>query len=484
MTRLPCHNGRRRIHPSSVIRHPLCPIRLAICLCLLLTAGTGKGIAGPTGEVVAEKLHLRAGPGPDQPSVTILKRGTRFEVLEKRADWLKITSQGHTGFVKQRPQYLRLDGTEGQAGAPQDQKAAAAKAEAADVAAKIARSRQQVKETARREENAVEQLAAIEAQLHALRTNVETLQRELARRQEAVRAAEAESRTLEQRLQDDQRYAVKRLRAYYKMMVVGRAHILASASNVYDMLAREKAMGRIVAEDEALLTRLAADQSRQAVLVAELKEAQATRLRLQAELTTQAGRLDAEKAQRRVLLDQIRADKSLQTAALDALQRQAQDLERRIAAINREAAATGPALEPNSKPFQELKGLLNLPVSGMMVTRFGAYRNEALNVTHFRSGVDIKTEAGAQVRAVGGGKVLFAEPFRGYGNMVIIDHGDSYYTVYAQLDRLVKLKGQAVAAGEALGTVGDAGLEGFPKLYFEVRHHGKPQDPAEWLKKN
>jgi septal ring factor EnvC (AmiA/AmiB activator) len=86
------------------------------------------------------------------------------------------------------------------------------------------------------------------------------------------------------------------------------------------------------------------------------------------------------------------------------------------------------------------------------------------------------------VRAVCGGKVLFADWFKGYDKMMIIDHGDNYYTVYAHMDALAKQKGAGVAAGDQIGVVGEAGLDGFHKLYFEVRHHGKPQDPAEWLK--
>jgi septal ring factor EnvC (AmiA/AmiB activator) len=241
-------------------------------------------------------------------------------------------------------------------------------------------------------------------------------------------------------------------------------------------------LGRILAEDEKLLEQLLADQQRQAGLLADLKAQQAGRQDLQTQLSGQVSRIAVEKAGREDLLAKIRANKSLQIAALAALQDRARDLDRRIEDLRGETTVIGPATEPNSKPFRELKGLLNHPVSGMMVTHFGAYRNETLNVMNFRSGVDIKAEKGAAVRAVCSGKVLFADWFKGYGNMIIIDHGDSYYTVYAHMESMAARKGAGVAAGEVIGAVGEAGLEGFPKLYFEVRHHGKPQDPAQWLK--
>ncbi len=78
--------------------------------------------------------------------------------------------------------------------------------------------------------------------------------------------------------------------------------------------------------------------------------------------------------------------------------------------------------------------------------------------------------------------MLFADWFKGYGNMMIIDHGAHYYTVYAHVEEMFKSVGEQVRAGEVIATVGDTGsLEG-PRLHFEVRHHGKPVDPAEWFK--
>jgi len=468
--------NRRRLRPN-----PWLPLaRTGLLSLLIVIAGHPVFAANPTGQEVATQLHLRSGPGPQHPSLKIMTRGQRFEVLERRDDWLQVACEGQTGFVKDRPIYVRLDPAPEPA-QPADQ-VAAARAQAADVAARIRRSKAQVKESVLKEENALEALAAVEDDLHVLEAQVAGLQRQLARQEAAIRQAQAQSQELEQRIRRDQDQARKRLRAYYKMMLVGKIHILASASGVYDLLARDKAMQRIVKEDDLLLERLDRDSRRQAVLLAGLKQGHADRLGLQAELDRQAGRLAEEKGRRQRLLEQVRADKSLQLQALAALQQQAKDLDRRLGELKGEAAAAGPPPETNSKPFRELKGLLNLPVNGMMVTRFGPYRNEALNVMNFRSGVDMRTEPGTAVQAVCGGRVLFAEGFRGYGNMVILDHGDSYYTVYAHMESLAKRKGEPVAAGETLGAVGRPGIEGFAKVYFEVRHHGKPQDPAQWLK--
>ena len=124
-----------------------------------------------------------------------------------------------------------------------------------------------------------------------------------------------------------------------------------------------------------------------------------------------------------------------------------------------------------------------MPVEGKITNLFGPYKNPKYNVTNFRSGIDIEAEKGEPIRSVFKGTVIFSNWFKGYGNMIIIDHGNSYYTVYAHLEETFKTKGDEVDTAEVIATVGDTGSMTGVKLYFEVRHHGKPMNPLSWLKK-
>jgi len=159
---------------------------------------------------------------------------------------------------------------------------------------------------------------------------------------------------------------------------------------------------------------------------------------------------------------------------LDAMEKTADDTDGQWHEVHRRNSS--------DRPFQKRKGLLNHPVDGKVVAPFGPYTNTRFGVQGFRSGIDIQARPGEPVRAVGSGRVLYADWFKGYGNMVIIDHGDHYYTVYAHVDELFKTKGTAVTDGDVIATVGDTGSMTGPKLYFEIRHHGKPQNPDQWLK--
>ncbi len=123
-----------------------------------------------------------------------------------------------------------------------------------------------------------------------------------------------------------------------------------------------------------------------------------------------------------------------------------------------------------------------MPVKGKITAKFGEFINPEFKVRNFRGGIDIQAALGEPIHAVHAGEVIFADWFKGYGNMIIIDHGDSYYTLYAHADELRKSKGHRVKAAEVIGTVGETGTPKGPGLHFQIRHHGKPMNPIGWLK--
>jgi len=106
-----------------------------------------------------------------------------------------------------------------------------------------------------------------------------------------------------------------------------------------------------------------------------------------------------------------------------------------------------------------------------------------MNVTTFENGISIRTQRGEPVHAVTSGDVLFADWLQGYGNLIIVNHGENWYTLYAHTDEMFKKKGDRVDSREVIATVGDSSLSGYPDLHFEIRHHGKPLNPGPWFKK-
>jgi murein hydrolase activator len=129
-----------------------------------------------------------------------------------------------------------------------------------------------------------------------------------------------------------------------------------------------------------------------------------------------------------------------------------------------------------------VRGRLAWPADGKVVAEYGAQVHPRFGTKTFRNGIDIEVAEGTDIKAVYPGHVVYTGWFRGYGNLIIVDHGGEYYTLYAHAADIKVNEGDEVKQGQSIGTVGDTGSLQGPRLYFEVRHQGKPQDPAQWLR--
>jgi septal ring factor EnvC (AmiA/AmiB activator) len=132
----------------------------------------------------------------------------------------------------------------------------------------------------------------------------------------------------------------------------------------------------------------------------------------------------------------------------------------------------------NNDAFAHLRGKLAWPVNGKLLARFGETRAGGVKW----DGVLVGTERGAPVRAVYGGRVIYADWLPGLGLLTIVDHGEGYMSLYGHNERLYKAVGERVNAGDTLGSAGDSGGSNRPELYFEIRKAGKAVDPRPWFK--
>ena len=131
--------------------------------------------------------------------------------------------------------------------------------------------------------------------------------------------------------------------------------------------------------------------------------------------------------------------------------------------------------------LQAKKGIFQLPLKGSVSSNYGQQKQPGVNTYVFNSGIDINAPLGEPVRAVSFGTVIYIGNVKGYGDIIILDHGGNVVTLYAHLSKiLVKLNGQ-VAKGEIIGQVGTSGGVPSPRLHFEVRVEGKPVNPFDWL---
>lgn len=185
-------------------------------------------------------------------------------------------------------------------------------------------------------------------------------------------------------------------------------------------------------------------------------------------------RLNSKRRQKDEMLASIRSRKTAYEAEL----KQLRAASRRLAEIIRRASRHP---EFAGKGFRALKGRMPWPVAGMVVYGYGRGTDPVFGTPVFREGIYIETAPNAPVKAVFSGRVVFANRFKGYGRLVIIDHGSGYYSVYADLNEIFLRVGDIINAGTRVGRAGESAMVKAPSLYFEVRYRGKPLNPLQWL---
>lgn len=457
-------------------------LSLAAALGALSPSFSQAGETTPVGVVLASRLNVRSGPGTRHSVVSVLESGTQVAVVSEKEGWLEVRNGQIHGYVRYLPEYVRILSPDFNVD-PKKRRIRLLEEKSSALEEGIQKRKGRVQRLSGKE-SAV--LFALDESRHALnRLNRRRIRMmsQLERLEKKIDSLENRSEALTRQVARLKNHALKRLAVLYKLRQMGTFHFLVSARSVHEYLYMEKGFQRILAQDEAVLSALSEKKRTLNRTLNELKEKKQEKLALEDAYGEQMQKMAAEKKKQAHLLESIRSQKALQLAAIEDLQRSALRLERVLEDL-RQRAKQDPSVQPKGDSFSAMKGLLPMPVEGKIIARFGTYETPRLRMKARRNGIEIETTPGSPVKAVFDGKVVFSDWFRGYGNLVIIDHGEGFFTVYAHALELFKKSEERVESGEVIATVGNAEPDGGPTLYFEVRHHEKPIDPVSWLKVN
>ncbi|MFZ1985664.1 MAG: peptidoglycan DD-metalloendopeptidase family protein [Desulfatitalea sp.] len=476
-------------------------------ICLVLRAGPA--LAAETATVLASNLNVHSGPGESHGVVFKLAEKSRVRVLARSDGWLKIEYNGRQGYIVDSTRFVRLKEvapakpevpSPPPTKEPEQTQLKDLQREAEELEEKLKASQSQLERMTQKERGVLNEVNATEQALDSARRQVREARAEMDTLQHKVEEIQQRYTLFEKEIRSGEAYAAQRLVALYKLNFMGRVQLLATANSFFDFVNRKSALERILSQDEAVLDKLRGDQAALETLLEQLNASRVQKRASEIALNQRIGALAAEQERRSVLLRKIRGEQELERAALLALRQAAQELdstieglepavparvpEKRPAPSTQQTAQAAPApATPENLAFESHKGLLDWPVKGKIVSVFGPYTDRKSNLVNFQSGINIQAERGEPIRAVADGYTIFANWFKGFGNMLIVDHGNHYYTVYAHLEELFKVKGDRVEKGEVIATVGDSGSLSGPALHFEVRHHGKPIDPLKWINK-
>jgi len=374
-----------------------------------------------------------------------------------------------------------------------------------EVQRELGRERQKVKDARRKEESLSRELSALEEDLKNKTRLLKDLDAKLRGSSQRIAKLSRDIDVTDTRLQRSRTLLRQRLRAMYKQGRMGYVGMLLSAEDFSSAGRRLKYLSALAAQDQRLikvyntsLTDLSQKRAEFAQYKKDVSEATG-------KAAATRNQIVEEQRKYRVLLAKVREDKAGHLATVQELETSAKDLQALIARLQsdeerqRRASRVAPKREGSRGEgagkapeesldirddgrFERLRGKLPWPATGTLASTFGRQEHPRFHTVTFNRGIEITAPQGRDIVAVAEGTAIYADWFKGYGRLVILDHGSGYFTLYAHASDVLIKTGDAVSGGQVIAKVGDSGsLEG-PQLYFELRHKGKPQDPLAWLR--
>ena len=340
-----------------------------------------------------------------------------------------------------------------------------------------------------RETSLLAELEEIERRLAAKQRDVARLEARIKKAQNDVQMFRGEISRLERQRAGQMNALAGRLRVMYRVHAQGGAlPVILSGEDPVTRAVAVRHLASLAALDARLIQEYRVTSDRLADRKGREEAQQQELAGLHEDAKREQAEVDREVAKRRVILAKVRDERAYHERMVGELTEASNRLEafiRELQAKQRKLAKIPPpkgGIEPPSVGFGALKGRLPWPTEGRIVTGYGAQVHPRFGTRTFRNGVDIEAAVGRDVLAVHAGHVIYTGWFKGYGNLIIVDHGNEYYTLYAHIAEIEAKEGEDVRQGQRIGTVGDTGSLAGPRLYFEVRYQGKPQDPEQWLR--
>jgi septal ring factor EnvC (AmiA/AmiB activator) len=337
-----------------------------------------------------------------------------------------------------------------------------------DVKKDLSSVREKEKKIQGKETSILESLHTMETELYKKKMDLKQMEARLERIKEKLHQTENQVTDLNKGMERTKEELLSRLIALYKMKRVPPETFLLTSQSYLDLLKMDTFLKVIINFDAHLINTC----HYQVALKSRYQE-ELTQDRLQCEsyiYEVEQKKQDINKVQKKkkALLKSIQNQKSVYQKVIEELEGRAEELQGLIKKLEREKSL----LAYGKLKFEALKGKLTPPIRGKVISLF---KEKGQN------GIEIQAPMGTEIQAVLPGKVLYADSFKGFGKVVIIDHGDHIFTIYGYGSELLTKEGETVFQGETIARVGSAGSLKGPCLYFEIRYQGKPQDPMQWI---
>jgi len=300
------------------------------------------------------------------------------------------------------------------------------------------------------------QIRANNNEIMALSLSVKNLQEEMEKKRDLLR---------------------QRLRSSYIVGKEASFYLMLEAKNGEELERRYRYMMKIVEGEAELLDNYKGSLITLEIEKKRLKEVQKSNLVIFEGKASKIDGIQKGQDEKRQFLAKLKEEINHRREILLELEESALNLQDLIANLGKKKGS-----KFFKKDFLKKKGLLDWPSTGEVITFFGRQKHVKFDTLVFKKGIEIRGNHGEPIQAVYEGKVVYAGWFKGYGILIVLDHGDGYYTLYGHASEHLVSVGDQVRRGQAIGHIGETGFTPQTKLYFEISYRGKPIDPLPWLK--
>jgi septal ring factor EnvC (AmiA/AmiB activator) len=345
--------------------------------------------------------------------------------------------------------------------------------------------KKKLEETRKVEKNLLDELQRLNQELHEIEQKIAKKREKVKTILVKISITEKEIKKYSYHLENRKQYLASRIKGIHRISYQpDPIFIILTEEDTTKALRIIRNSQKIINIDKKLIVQYKSELDKIAQQQTELKKLFISLKKEERELKEIEKFQVQKKKERESLLAKVQRDKATYERKIRELEENAKRLTRLLQETEKREKRTGKTETTQLEgEFIKRKGTLLWPVSGRVIAPYGAQKDPVFNIPMFRSGIYIHASPGTIVKASAEGKVVYANYFEGYENLVIINHGEGYYTVYGNLGKMSVKEGNFIKAGQVIGSVSEKSNIETTALYFEIRYRGKPLNPEIWLKK-
>lgn len=346
---------------------------------------------------------------------------------------------------------------------------------------KIEEKRKRADEAEKKRESILQGIQSLDERLIRHRQDHQDITKKLRKKDREIEDITEQLSAIRDGIQDRREAILARLRVQYMEGRFGYMKALLTSDTYADFQRRRQYLSTLSQKDYELLGAFRTDMARMEQAERQRAEARAGMVAFKDGIEKKLTDIRATQREKKSYLAKITLEKDAYNRTLEELERSASRVDSLLRELEtrRRTLAMRPATIPS--PSRGAKGALPWPADGQVTSFFGRQKHPTFNTYVQRKGIEIKTKEGSFIRAVMPGTVVYADWLKGYGLVIILDHANGFFSLYAHASRILAKVGEQVAEGRPIGETGDTGVIGENTLYFELREGAEPVDPLQWL---